>query len=181
MGVEMSNDAEITIWVSIEEIRQVLDIPKGTGQDDEWLAFRHILRDCVDRVMPYDGFDMRTNTTEKVKILGWEFDETSQAWAKAVAQSGSAEDSGQKRAKKNERLAEVESERPLKESPSIDPTQIAAELGQVRAATQELAVALHKMASSLEKLTSVFLQSCEEKETEGISSGLTGLSLDEDE
>lgn len=62
---------ETLIWVSVGEIRPVLGIPEGIGQDDEWLVFRHILRDRVDRIVPYDGLEAQFAETErKVELFG---------------------------------------------------------------------------------------------------------------
>ncbi|KAI0176990.1 hypothetical protein BJ166DRAFT_12114 [Pestalotiopsis sp. NC0098] len=134
------------IWVSVGEIRPVLGIPEGIGQDDEWLAFRHILRDRVDRIVPYDVFEAQFETRGEVEPFGRAFDRRLQAWNRTWTRSGPVEDSRQR--------------------------------AQHEAEIREICAGILKDSKDI---VSAFMQRDEEKDAGGISSGLTGLRLDEDE
>lgn len=138
--------AVAAIWVSVGEIRPVLGIPEGIGQDDEWLAFRHILRDRVDRIVPYDVFQAQFETRGKVELFGRAFDRRSQAWDRTWTRSGPVEDSRQR--------------------------------AQHEVEMREMCAGIPK---DLKDIVSAFMQRDEEKDAGGISSGLTGLRLDEDD
>lgn len=140
------------IWVSVGEIRPVLGIPEGIGQDDEWLAFRHILRDRVDSIVPYDVSEAQFETRGEIELFGRAFDRRLQAWDRAWTRSGLVENS--------RRRAQYEAE--MREMCAGIPRDL-------------------RKLKDMAKDGGAFMQRDQEKDTGGICSVLTGLRLDEDE
>ena len=69
------------LWISIAEVRQVLRIPEGRGQDDEWLAYCCISWTRVHDVFPYDGHILHcTRNDYPVISEGARFDWASGSW-----------------------------------------------------------------------------------------------------